>query len=184
MDGVMVGVGTVLADDPSLTARLKNRKGMDPIRIIVDTQLKTPLTSKVVKHDSPSKTFIAVGEGVPSERLNGIKRDGVSTIVCPTRNGRINLNALMNILGGMSVTSLLVEGGSDVMGSMIRERLIDKFYLFKAPKILGGDDGIPMASGTGAKRMDHCLHLKDIKVRRFRDDILCIGYPDYSFQSG
>ena len=175
----MVGVGTVLTDDPSLTARLKNRKGRDPVRIIIDAKLRTPPTSKVINHDSPSKTFIVVGEGVTSALLKGIDREGVSTIVCPTENGRINLGALLDILGGMSITSLLVEGGSDIMGSMI-----DKFYIFKAPKILGGDDGIPMASGTGAKRIDLSLHLRDIKVRRFRDDILCIGYPEYRFLSG
>lgn len=185
MDGVLVGVGTVIADDPLLTTRLKNGQGKDPIRIIVDTQLRTPPIAKVLNHDSPSKTFIAVGEDVPPHLLNGMKRDGVSAIICPTKNGRIDLDALMDILGGMSITSLLVEGGSDIMGSMIRERLIDKFYIFKAPKILVGGDGIPMAAGSGAKRIDQCLILKDIKVRRLGDDILLIGYPEYEmFLSG
>ncbi len=185
VDGVLVGVGTVLTDDPLLTTRLKNRRGKDPIRIIVDTQLRTPPTSKILNHDSPSKTFIAVGEGVSLDLLNGINRDGVSTIICPTKNSRIDLDALLDILGGMSITSLLVEGGSDIMGSMIRERLVDKFYIFKAPKILGGDDGTPMASGSGVKRIDQCLTLKDIEVKRFGDDTLLIGYPDYEmFLSG
>ena len=179
VDGIMVGVGTVLTDDPSLTSRLKHGKGKDPVRIIVDTRLRTPPASKVINHQSSSKTFIALGEGVSTDRLNGISRDGVSTIVCPTKNGRIDLGALLDVLGGMSITSLLVEGGADIMGSMIRERLVDKFYLFKAPKILGGDDGIPMASGSGAKKINHCLHLKELKVRRFNNDILLIGYPEY-----
>jgi diaminohydroxyphosphoribosylaminopyrimidine deaminase/5-amino-6-(5-phosphoribosylamino)uracil reductase len=178
VDGVLVGVGTVLADDPSLTTRLKNRQGKDPVRIIVDTQLRTPPTSKVINHDSPSKTFIAVGEDVSPDLLNGVDRDGVSTIICPTKNSRIDLDALLGILGGMSITSLLVEGGSDIMGSMIRERLIDKFYIFKAPKILGGGDGTPMASGSGVKRIDRCLTLKDIEVKRFKNDTLLIGYPE------
>ena len=106
-------------------------------------------------------------------------KKGVSTLVCPMKDGRIDLVALMGILGGMSVTSLLVEGGASIIGSMIRERLIDKFYIFKAPKILGGEDGVPMADGPGVKKMDDCLVLKDIHIRRFGDDILVVGYPDY-----
>jgi diaminohydroxyphosphoribosylaminopyrimidine deaminase/5-amino-6-(5-phosphoribosylamino)uracil reductase len=76
--------------------------------------------------------------------------------------------------------SLLVEGGASITGSMLRERLIDKFYIFKAPKLLGGDDGIPMIAGSGAKKMDECLTLKEIKIRRFGDDILIRGYPAYN----
>jgi diaminohydroxyphosphoribosylaminopyrimidine deaminase/5-amino-6-(5-phosphoribosylamino)uracil reductase len=181
VDGVMVGIGTVLADDPMLTTRLKNRRGRDPIRIIVDSRLRIPDNARVLNIDSPAKTLVAVGRGVPSESLKKIQKNRVSALVCPTKKGRIDLAALTSILGETNITSILVEGGSALIGSMIRERLIDKFYIFKAPKILGGNDGIPMASGPGPKRMDECLRLKDIKVRRFGDDILIMGYPDYSF---
>jgi diaminohydroxyphosphoribosylaminopyrimidine deaminase/5-amino-6-(5-phosphoribosylamino)uracil reductase len=74
------------------------------------------------------------------------------------------------------MTSVLVEGGSAIMGSLISEGLIDKFYIFKAPKILGGHDGMPMASGLGPQKMDAALRLNDIKVRRFGDDVLIEGY--------
>ena len=86
---------------------------------------------------------------------------------------------MMDILGRMSITSLMVEGGAGIMGSMIRERLVDKFHIFMAPKILGGGDGIPMASGNGPKRMDECLALKGIEVKKMGDDFLFTGYPDY-----
>jgi len=179
VDGVMVGVGTVLADDPLLTTRLKNRKGKDPIRIIIDTHLRTPDNARVLINDSSSMAMIVVGNDVTQERLESFRMHRVSTVICPTKDGRINLAALMDILGEMSITSFMVEGGSTLMGSMIRERLIDKFYIFKTPKILGGNDGIPMASGPGPKRIDECLTLKGIKIKRFGEDILLIGYPDY-----
>jgi len=179
MDGVMVGVGTVLADDPSLTTRLKNRRGKDPVRIIVDSHLRVPAKARVLNHDSPARTIIAIGDDVPAGRLKRKQKDNVSPILCPTKKGRIDLAALMDILGKMSIMSLMVEGGSTLMGSMIRERLIDKFYIFKAPKILGGDDGIPMASGPGPEMMNGCLEFKDITVKRFGDDVLIRGYPDY-----
>ena len=179
VDGVMVGVGTVLADDPSLNVRLGKRKGRDPIRIIVDSHLRIPKNARVVNHESDARTLIAVGEDVPQGRRNAISKEMVSILICPKKNGRIDLTALMDILMKESVTSLLVEGGATLMGSMIREKLIDKYYLFKAPKILGGDDGVPMASGPGPKRIRECLNLRDIRVKKFGTDLLIRGYPDY-----
>jgi diaminohydroxyphosphoribosylaminopyrimidine deaminase/5-amino-6-(5-phosphoribosylamino)uracil reductase len=179
VDGVMVGVGTVLADDPSLTTRLRNRKGRDPVRIIVDTHLRTPDNAKVLNNDSPAMTLMAVGDGVSPERLKGIKKENVSTLVCPIKDGGIDLVALMDDLVKKSITSLLVEGGATLMGSMIRERLIDKYYFFQAPKILGGNDGIPMASGPGPERIRECLNLRDIRTRKFGSDVMIRGYPDY-----
>jgi diaminohydroxyphosphoribosylaminopyrimidine deaminase/5-amino-6-(5-phosphoribosylamino)uracil reductase len=85
----------------------------------------------------------------------------------------------MGILGEMSVTSVLVEGGALVMGSILQHGLADKIYIFKAPKIFGGDDGVPMASGKGPVRMEECLVLKDLRIRRYGTDVLMIGYPDY-----
>ena len=140
---------------------------------------QNPDNKRVLNTDSPSATLIAVGDDVPLESLKRIRKNGVSALPCPTKKEGINLAALMDILGAANITSLLVEGGSTIIGSMIRERLIDKFYIFKAPKILGGNDGIPMASGSGPKRMDESLMLKDIRVRRFGDDILIRAYPEY-----
>ncbi|MCP4666822.1 MAG: bifunctional diaminohydroxyphosphoribosylaminopyrimidine deaminase/5-amino-6-(5-phosphoribosylamino)uracil reductase RibD, partial [Deltaproteobacteria bacterium] len=178
-DAVMVGVGTVVADDPLLTTRLTRGRGKDPLRIVVDTHLRTPPTAKILNHDSSSHTTIVVGSGPMAGDLRAFQKKGVSTLNCPTKAGKIDLAALMGILGSRGITSLLVEGGASVIGSILRERLADKFYIFKAPRILGGDDGVPMAAGQGPTRMDQCLGLKDLRTRRYGDDILFIGYPDY-----
>ena len=178
LDGVMVGVGTVLADDPSLTTRLKRGRGRDPVRIIVDTHLRTPEGAKVLNSESSSETLMVVGPDVSPEHLRRVEREGVSIVTCPTKEGRIDLGVLLDLLGGMDMTSILVEGGSAIMGSLINEGLIDKFYIFKAPKILGGHDGMPMASGSGPQKMDAALRLNDIKVRRFGDDVLIEGYVE------
>ncbi len=179
VEGVMVGVGTVLADDPLLNVRLGKRKGRDPVRIIVDTHLRIQEKARVLNHDSLARTLIAVGHDVPQGRRDAIRKGKVSILPCPKKNGRIDLSVLLDILMKASVTSLLVEGGATLMGSMIRERLIDKYYLFKAPRILGGNDGVPMASGPGPKQIRECLNLRDIRVRRFGTDLLIRGYPDY-----
>ena len=179
VEGVIVGVGTVLTDDPSLDVRLGKRKGRDPIRIVVDTHLRIQENARVLNHHSLARTLVVVGDDVPQRRRNAISKDKVSILACPKKKGRIDLTALMDILMQESVTSLLVEGGATLMGAMIQERLIDKYYLFKAPKILGGDDGVPMAFGSGPKRISDCLNLKELRVRKFGTDLLIRGYPDY-----
>lgn len=179
VDAVMVGIGTILADDPSLTTRLKRGSGRDPLRIVVDTHLRTPRNAKVVTQHSSADTLLITGEGAERSNLRPFHGNGVSVIECPIRHGKIDLKALMRRLGEMSLMSVLVEGGAAVTGSMIREKLIDKFYLFKAPRLLGGDDGVPVAAGPGPKKMDDSMVLKEIRVRRFGDDTLIRGYPSY-----
>jgi diaminohydroxyphosphoribosylaminopyrimidine deaminase/5-amino-6-(5-phosphoribosylamino)uracil reductase len=179
VDAVMVGIETILFDDPSLNTRLKNGKGKDPIRIVLDTNLRIPEHAKVLRQGSQAIALVVAGENVPAERQEKVRECYASLLLCPTKEDRIDLQALMDKLGAMSITSILVEGGATLMGALIREKLIDKFYVFKAPKILGGSDGIPMALGPGPKKLDQGLILKDTEVKRFGDDILVIGYPEY-----
>jgi diaminohydroxyphosphoribosylaminopyrimidine deaminase/5-amino-6-(5-phosphoribosylamino)uracil reductase len=179
VDGILVGVGTVMADDPLLNTRLKKGRGKDPVRIIVDTHLSIPPSARVLGHAHGSETLIAVGEGVASRRLRRIQRKGISFLMCPEKEGRIDLKVLMHKLGTRSITSILLEGGATLMGAMIREKLVDKFCVFKAPRILGGSDGRPMALGKGPSRMDQSIPLKDIRIRRFGGDLLITGYPEY-----
>ncbi len=179
VDGILVGVGTVMADDPLLNTRLKKGRGRDPVRIIVDTHLRIPVNARVLSDAQGSETLIAVSEDVPDRRLKKVEKKGVSFLRCPKKEGRIDLRALMDMLGKRSMTSVLLEGGATLMGAMIREKLVDKFCIFKAPKILGGSDGRPMALGPGPTRMDQSVPLKDVLVRRFGDDLLVTGYPEY-----
>jgi len=180
VDGILVGVGTVMADDPLLNTRLKKGRGKDPVRIIVDTHLRIPVNARVLAHPHGSETLIAVSEDVPPRHLERLKTKGISFLVCPKKEGRIDLIALMDMLGKRSITSVLLEGGATLMGAMIREKLVDKFCIFKAPKILGGSDGRPMALGQGPSKMDQSIPLKDIRIKRFGDDLLITGYPEYS----
>ena len=178
-DAVMVGIGTVIADNPKLTTRLKRGKGRDPLRIVLDTNLRMPHDAEIIQQKSSAMTMIVVGSHVTKKNLDGFLMDGVFAQVCDTMEGMIDLEDLLDKLGEMDINYLLVEGGSTVCGSLIRRRLADKFYLFKAPKLLGGDNGIPMAAGNGPESMDDVVLLKDIEIKRFGDDILVIGYPDY-----
>lgn len=177
-DAILVGVGTIVRDNPMLTTRLKTKKGRDPLRIVVDPSLRVPRDANVVINN-PSNTIIVVGDGcVAEDKLRDFKnRTGVSIIKCSVEDGWINFRDMLFALGKRRVMYLLVEGGSTVLGSLIKNGLVDKLYIFKAPKLIGGSDGIPMARGRGVNKMDDAIIVKHIKIRRFGDDLLIEGYP-------
>lgn len=181
-DAVLVGVGTVIADDPLLTVR--GIKGRNPVRIVVDTSLRTPCDARVVRGISDSATLIAVGPGADAERLSKMAELGVEVIRCPEEDGRVDLAALLDRLGEMSVTSLLVEGGAKIAGAFLRGSLVDKLIVFLAAKLLAGSDGLPMARGPGALSMDRCLRISDVRVKNMGGDIMITGYPVYAGIAG
>lgn len=176
VDGIMVGIGTVKADDPSLTTRLEGMKGRDPIRVILDTRLSIPEDAKVLRHDSDSDTVIICSSAVPADKKERLARlKGVRIMEAPLKDNGIDLPWLMKQLGGIGITSLLVEGGSHVTASVLASGIADKMLLFFAPKLLGGD-GIPICAGPGPERMADCIPLRDMEVHRFGEDIMVEGY--------
>lgn len=178
VDAIMVGVATVKADDPSLTTRLPDRRGCDPTRIVLDTRLSIPLNARVLTQSSAAKTILATGPEVSADRRRQVEAAGAEVLPAPCRNGRVDLAALMHTLGARGIASVLIEGGSRVSGAVLRAGLVDKLYVFYAPKLLGGDDGIPICRGPGPERMQDCLDVGRIHVRRFGDDIMIEGYPE------
>ena len=177
VDAILVGVETVIVDNPFLTPYLIGRSTRDPFRVIVDTNLRIPLHSRVFDSPKSGLTIIAVGSNVDSAKRNKIEDLGARVVNCQIRNGRIDLADLLDELAKMSISSVLVEGGATLFGSMIREELVDKYYIFLAPKIVGGDNGVPFARGPGCDSIENCVPLKDLMVRRFDDDIMIEAYP-------
>jgi diaminohydroxyphosphoribosylaminopyrimidine deaminase/5-amino-6-(5-phosphoribosylamino)uracil reductase len=175
-DAIMVGAGTIAADDPLLTARLKGRPSKDPIRIILDPRLRTAPAAKVLNPCSEAETILVAGQEAPAHARARMLTKGVRVIAAETREGRIDLDRLMNQLGQMEVTSILIEGGSRTLGSAFREGIVDKACFFYAPLLSGGDDGLPICSGTGAENIKDCIRLERIRSRRFGDDVMIEGY--------
>lgn len=180
VDAIMVGVETIIADNPHLTPYLKGKSDRDPIRVIVDTNLRIPIHSRVFNSPKSALTIIAAGSNVSNNKRKTIEGLGAKVVSCQMRDDRIDLADLLDKLAQMSISSVLVEGGASIFSSIIREELVDKFYIFLAPKILGGDDGIPFARGSGCDKIEDCLALKVFMVRRFDDDIMIEAYPERS----
>jgi diaminohydroxyphosphoribosylaminopyrimidine deaminase/5-amino-6-(5-phosphoribosylamino)uracil reductase len=175
-DAIMVGVGTIAADDPLLTARMSDRRLKDPIRVILDTHLRIDPGARILNHTSPAETWVIAGSGTSAESKSRLVRKGVRVIEAETRNGRVAMDPLMDQLGALGVTSILIEGGSRVLASAFKAAVVDKVQFFYAPLIVGGDDGVPICSGAGAERIKHSIRLERILTRRFGDDIMIEGY--------
>ncbi|NVM22059.1 MAG: bifunctional diaminohydroxyphosphoribosylaminopyrimidine deaminase/5-amino-6-(5-phosphoribosylamino)uracil reductase RibD [Desulfobacterales bacterium] len=183
VDAVMVGIGTVVKDNPRLTTRLEGRKGSDPIRIVLDTRLSIPLDARLLHLSSDSDTLIVTGMTVRRRRKKrSIENPGVRILPIDSDGDQIDLGSLVKELGKMEITSLLIEGGSRVNGSALKAGIVDKVYMFYAPRIYGGDDGVPVCAGTGVDLMEQSMRLENISVHRFEDDVMIEGYMKKSGQ--
>jgi diaminohydroxyphosphoribosylaminopyrimidine deaminase/5-amino-6-(5-phosphoribosylamino)uracil reductase len=173
VDGVVVGVNTILKDDPMLTARV--RGGRDPLRIVLDSRLRIPEEAKVIK-TNPSKTIIATTESAPRDKKQRLESMGVQFLISNSKHERISLKSLLFKLGQMGIMSLLVEGGSQVNGSFLDEGLIDKLVLFLSPKLIGDDQAIGIFGGKGVTCLKDAIPLRELRVRRIGGDVLVEGY--------
>lgn len=175
-DAVLVGINTVLADDPLLTAR--DRKGIplesQPLRVVVDGKGRLPESARLLSH--PGRVLVVVGEADPAvDDAPAQARAG--TLRLPSQDDRVDLERLLDFLGGEEeVTSILVEGGKTLLGSLFDLGLVDKVVAFVAPTIIGGDDALAAVGGRGFDRMADALRLERVKVRRFGRDTAVIGY--------
>jgi len=177
VDAILVGIGTVLADNPRLTVRLPGRKRKrPPLRVILDSRLRTPPASQIISTTSEAPTLIVTGPSPAREKKRLLEERQVEVVSLPVENGRISLPALLRYLGGRDILSIMVEGGAEVHGSFFQSKLVDKVCFFFAPKIIGGSGAVPMVGGAGFARIEQAIALQDIVVRRFGDDIMVSGY--------
>lgn len=176
--GIMVGVGTVLADNPSLTTRTEV-PGIHPTRIIVDSSLRTPLDAAVVK-DGAAPTLILTTESADLAKEAELVKAGVQVIRCGA-GPRVDLEAAMDKLGEMEIGSILLEGGGALNGAMLERRLVDRVTLFIAPKIVGGGALAPSVfDWSGFEKMGDAVNLRGVEVETVGDNVCISGIPGYS----
>lgn len=174
LDAIMVGSGTVLADDPQLTCRLPG--GRDPVAIICDSLARTPPDARLFDRSAP--VIIAVTDAAPADRVAALQRRGADVLTMPaTADGRVALPALMTELGRRHITSVLLEGGAELAAAMLAEGLVSKAWLFIAPKLIGGGQAPGPVGGDGAATLAEAAQWRFTKASRCGDDVLLEAYP-------
>lgn len=170
-DAILVGVNTVLKDDPSLTVRGGTRKVFSKKRLVLDSMARTPLTAKVVCDSFANLTTIIVTSAARKSRISALAKH-VCVWVAPSRDGQVDLRWLLRRLGTEGVTSLLVEGGGEVNASFLLSGLAHDIAFYYAPKIIGGHDARKAVAGVGINRLADMIRLQDIEWKRLGSDLL------------
>ena len=171
VDAIMVGCNTVLKDNPRLTPRL-SKTGKDPMKIVVDSELKIPMKCNLMKH--PSKLIVATTNKAGKKKMNKLYSKGVNVIVLPSKRNLVDLKVLMKELGKREITSIMIEGGAEVNSSAIKEKIADKILIFTAPKLVG--NGLGAIGNLGIKKIDKAVKLKNINTKQIGKDILLEAY--------
>ena len=175
-DAVLVGIGTVLKDDPWLNTRLNCEDIKDPIRIIIDTNLDLPRESRISKTALKQRTLVFCSHNAAEDRKQYLSSKGIKIIPVQAHAGLIELEDVLKILGKMEICSVLVEGGGEINAYLMQQHLVDKVYWFIAPKIIGGKEAPSPIGGKGIELMDNALELKEIEIQRFQEDLMITGY--------
>lgn len=166
-DAIIVGINTVLQDNPLLTTR--KVKGKNPLRIILDSQAKTPLNAKVIL-DKSTPTVIATSKAAPPNKVKALKKAGAQIIYTT------NLKKIIQELGASQINSVLIEGGGEVAYSALAQKIVDKIYFIVAPKIVGGREAKSPVEGKGLNKIAHSIKIKGLRPLPCGQDIILEGY--------
>jgi len=174
-DAILVGLGTVQADNPSLTCRLPNGQGRDPLRIIVDSKLTISKEAQVLQNNSQAPAIIATTAQAAQQRVAELGQ--LAQVLIVNDGPQVSLPELLRLLAKQEITSVLVEGGGLINGSFLREQLVDKYYFYLAPKLIGGSGAPGPFQGIGTEELIRVPQLKELTVDYLGRDLLIIGYP-------
>lgn len=173
-DAILVGINTVLQDDPRLTTRIPG--GRNPVRVIVDSRLRIPFTATVLDRGASARTIIATLAKAPKAKAEKLRERGAEVVTARSDKGRVDLRDLMRKLGTRGIMSLLIEGGAEVNASALKAGVVDKVVLFVAPLLMTGRDALPSIGGKSPERLSQAMKLQGVEVKRVGQDLMIEGY--------
>lgn len=174
VDAILVGINTVIKDDPLLTVR-HAKKVKNPIRIVLDAKCKIPRGAKIL-NTKEAPTIVVTSRGAKKSKIEALEKLGVEVMMVKSKNGKIDLKALLKILGKRKIMSLLIEGGGEIFTNALEEKIVDKLMVFVAPKLAGGKNAKTWFEGLGVANMKKCLQLKNVTNASIGKDVLVEGY--------
>ena len=190
VDAILVGIGTVLKDDPELNTGTKAQRHSEgvrmtllspsdkgtkfPYKVIVDSRLRIPLKAKVLKN--PELVVIAATKDAPRKKIEYLEKLGVKVLIINKKDGKVDLKVLMKRLAGMEISSVLIEGGGEISAGAISSGIVDKIIFFIAPKIIGGRSAKTSIEGEGIKRLQDFIKIREMKFKAIGPDIMVEGY--------
>jgi len=178
VDAVAVGIGTVVADDPLLTARC-GRPARQPARVVIDRKLRIPTGAQVLEGGEAGPTIVATSARADGAKARELADRGAELIHVPqVAGGGMNLDALLRELGKREITSVLIEGGAEVGAAALESRVVDKVVYFFAPKIVGGNAAPGPVGGEGRARLGEAIKLGRMRVRRIGEDLMVEAYVE------
>jgi diaminohydroxyphosphoribosylaminopyrimidine deaminase/5-amino-6-(5-phosphoribosylamino)uracil reductase len=179
VDAILVGINTVLLDNPLLSCRINARLcRKQPKKIILDSRLRTPERANIFSSRSPGPVLIATTRFAPRSKVLSWRKRGISVIMAKERHGRVDLKHLFKQLAGQEIAHILIEGGGEVVASALKQRLVDKMYVAVSPKIIGGRSAPTSIGGKGINRINQATELIDIRLIRSGPDLLIEGRPN------
>ena len=175
VDAVLVGINTIMKDNPELTVREIEGQIKNPKKIVLDPQARLPLTSKVLKIE-PQNTLVVVSDQAPRSRSEKIKSKGAQVIQLKVKNGFLPMDRLLKDLGRRGITSILIEGGGTTNASALSAGIVDKINFFISPKIIGGQKSPTPVEGEGIDSLAKAIKLRDLSAVKIGEDFLLEGY--------
>ena len=179
VDALLVGGRTIMIDDPSLTTRLPRRSAKDPVRIILDSWLNTPLGSKVYHLKSPAPTWVFHSENAPLSKIDNFQKQGIRLFPVKQKKDGLHLLEILKVLGREGICSVMVEGGAKLHGAFLTEQLFDYAHLFYAP-LFAGDKGVGLAEGLSVRDRENAPKLISVRYRKLGTDMMISGQVSYS----
>jgi len=173
-DAILVGINTVLADDPALTARIPGSR--DPVRVVVDSSLRIPITARLLTRTVSAKTIVAALPHAPKVKMKKLIAAGAEVIVTRSKNGRVDLRDLMRKLAKRNIMSVLIEGGAEINASACKSGIVDKVVLFIAPLLMTGRDSLCSIGGTAPETLLQAFKILDITTQFIGQDLMITGY--------